>query len=363
MKRIVISKEAIYKNIALLQKKAGKADIYAVLKSNAYGYDLKQMAEILTQNGIHRFAVTEPKDAIKIRKWGFVDEDILIIRSTSSEDDIKDIITASATASIGSYEDAVAINKLAEEQETVCDAHIKIDTGMGRYGFDPNDIDRIISVFRFMPHINITGMFSHFADVGNKDFTQKQYDSFLSVVAKVRDSGYDPGMLHIDASASVCKGHTKILDAIRSGSALTGNNPIVRAAGFLPVSTFETSITEVRWLPKGHSVGYGGAFVTKRATKIGYLPIGFYDALAVGRKPDVFTFRAKFGRLRDAFKSIFKNEAIYVTVNGKKAKILGHIGMNHAAIDITDIDCNVGTTVTLPTMPFYVSTDVPREYV
>ena len=129
MKRIVISKDALNKNIELLQKKVGKAEIYAVLKSNAYGYDLKQMAEILSENGIHRFAVTEPKDAIKLRKWGFIDEEILIIRSTSDEDDINDILSASATASIGSYEDAVTLNKLAEEQEVVCDVHIKIDTG------------------------------------------------------------------------------------------------------------------------------------------------------------------------------------------------------------------------------------------
>ncbi len=362
MKRIVISKDALNKNIELLQKKVGKAEIYGVLKSNAYGYDLKQIAQVLVENGIHRFAVTEPKDALKLRKWGFVDEEILIIRSTAGEDDIMDILEASATASIGSYEDAAILNTLAAEKEIVCDAHIKIDTGMGRYGFDLNDIDKIFSVFRFMPNINVSGMFSHFADAGNKEFTQKQYDSFLDVVAKVRDAGFDPGMLHIDASASVCKGHTKILDAVRAGSALTGNNPIVRAAGFVSVSTFETTITEIRWLPKGHSVGYGGAYITKKPMRIGYLPIGFYDALAVGRKPDIFTFRAKCGRLRDAFKSLFKHEAIYVTINGQKTKVLGHIGMNHAAIDITNIDCNVGSTVVLPTMPFYVSPDVPRVF-
>ena len=224
MKRVVISKETVCKNISLLQSKVGKAEIYAVLKSNAYGYDLKQMAELLSHNGIHRFAVTEPKDALKLREWGFVDEEILIIRSTSDEYDIEDIIKASATASIGSYDAAVTLNKIAEEKEVICEAHIKIDTGLGRYGFDSNDFDRIISVFRFMPHINVTGMFSHYAAVDNKEFTQKQYNTFLSVVAKIRDAGFDPGMLHIDASGSVCKGHTEILDAVRAGKYL----PVLR---------------------------------------------------------------------------------------------------------------------------------------
>ncbi len=362
MKRIVISKDALNKNIELLQKKVGKAEIYAVLKSNAYGYDLKQMAEILSENGIHRFAVTEPKDAIKLRKWGFIDEEILIIRSTSDEDDINDILSASATASIGSYEDAVTLNKLAEEQEVVCDVHIKIDTGLGRYGFDPNDIDRIISVFRFMPNINVLGMFSHYAAVTNKDYTQQQFKLFMSVVAKVRDAGFDPGMLHIDASGSVCKAYTEILDAVRAGSALTGNNPIVRASGFLPVSTYETSISEIRWLQKGQSIGYGSTFVTKRPTKVAYIPIGYYDSFSIGRQPDVFTLKAKLGRLWNAFIALFKNQSLYVTINGQRAKVLGHLGMNHAAIDITDIDCNVGTTVVLPTLPFYATPDIPRVF-
>lgn len=360
MKRIVISKDAVYKNIELLQKKVGKAEIYAVLKSNAYGYDLKQMAEILSQNGIHRFAVTEPKDALRLRKWGFVDEEILIIRSTSNEDDIKDIIAASATASIGSYDAAVSLNKLAEEAEIVCDAHVKIDTGLGRYGFAPDDFDRIISVFRFMPNINITGTFSHYADVTNKSYTQQQFNTFMSVIAKIRDAGFDPGMLHIDASGSVCKGHTDILDAVRAGSALTGNNPIVKASGFLPVSTYETSISEIRWFPKGQCIGYGGAFITKRPTRVAYIPIGYYDSFSIGRLPDVFTLRSKLGRLRNSFYALFKNQSLYVSINGKKARVLGHLGMNHAAVDITDIDCNIGTTVVLPTAPFYVTTDVPR---
>lgn len=362
MKRIVISKDNICKNIELLQKKVGKAEIYAVLKSNAYGYDLKQMADILSQNGIHRFAVTEPKDAIKLRKWGFVDEEILIIRSTSSEEDIKDIIAASATASIGSYDDAVALNKLAQEAEIVCDAHIKIDTGLGRYGFDANDIDRIISVFRFMPSINVSGMFSHYADVTNKAYTQQQYNAFMGVVSKIRDSGFDPGMLHIDASGSVCKGHTEILDAVRAGSALTGNNPIVKSAGFLPVSTYETSISEIRWIPKGCSIGYGSTFTTKKPTRVAYIPIGYYDSFSIGRQPDVFTFRAKLGRLRNAIKALFKSQGLYVTINGEKVKVLGHLGMNHAAIDVTDIDCNIDTTVVLPTAPFYVTPDIPRVF-
>ncbi|MBO5974090.1 MAG: alanine racemase, partial [Clostridia bacterium] len=109
-KRVVISRDKIAKNVSLARKKAGKTEIYAVLKSNAYGHGIEKLAAELRTNGIRRFAVTEPKDALRLRAAGFLDEEILIIRSTARESDIKDIIKATATAAIGSYDDAVLLN-------------------------------------------------------------------------------------------------------------------------------------------------------------------------------------------------------------------------------------------------------------
>ena len=361
-KRVVISRDKIAKNIALARKKAGKTEIYAVLKSNAYGYGLEKLAGELRTNGLRRFAVTEPKDALKLRAAGFLDEEILIIRATAREDDIKDILKATATATIGSYDDAVLLNSLAADEGIVCDAHIKIDTGLGRYGFEPNEIDRIISIFRFMPNINITGMYSHYSDPKNKKRCLLQLETFQTVISKVREAGFDPGILHIDASVSFVKGHTELLDAVRLGSALTGNNPAVHSAGFVPVASFETEISEIRWLAKGHPIGYSNAYVTKKPVKVAYLPVGYYDGFMVGKKDDIFSFRAKAGRAFRAALALFKPQKAYVLISGKKAKVLGHVGMNHTAVDISDIECSIGSTVTLPNTPFFVHPSIPRNY-
>jgi len=361
-KHVIISRDKIAKNIALARSKAGKTEIYAVLKSNAYGYGLDKLAAELRANSVRRFAVTEPKDALKLRAAGFLDEEILIIRSTSQEDDIKDIIKATATATIGSYDSAVLLNSLAADEGIVCDAHIKIDTGLGRYGFEPNELDRIISIFRFMPNINVTGMYSHYSDPRNKKRCAAQLEKFQSVVAKVRESGFDPGILHIDSSVSMVKGHTELLDAVRLGSAITGNNPALHSAGFAPVARFETEVSEVRWLPKGHPIGYSNAYVTKRPVKVAYIPVGYYDGFMVGKKDDIFSFRAKAGRFVRSGLPMFRPQKAYVLINGKKAKVLGHVGMNHTAVDITNIDCNVGTAVVLPNTPFFVHPTIPRNY-
>ncbi len=363
MKKLVISKELLSENVANVRKKAGNATIYAVVKSNAYGNDLCKTAEALRANDVTHFAVTEPSDALLLRENGFVDEEILIIRSTAVEEECKTILDATATASIGSTADAVMLNNLASERGLIQDAHIKIDTGLGRYGFLPSDLNDIISVFR-LPNIRVTGVFSHYSDAWNQKRCRAQTDSFNDTVQKIRQSGYDPGMLHISASVSFLNGNGELFDAVRVGSALYGNNPRLVKYGSRPISTLESSISEIRWLPEGHAIGYSNAFVTKKPTKTALIPVGYYDGFNLSKKDDIFTFRAKLGRAVRAFFSVFGKKQLCVTINGKKAKVLGHIGMNHFSADVTDIECSIGDKVIINGVTsYYVNSRVDREYV
>ncbi|MBQ7625112.1 MAG: alanine racemase [Clostridia bacterium] len=363
MKKLVVSKELFAGNVENVRKKAGNAVIYAVVKSNAYGNGLCKTAEALRANGINHLAVTEPSDALLLRENGFADEEILIIRSTAIEEECKTILDANVTASIGSTADAVMLNNLAAERGTVCDAHIKIDTGLGRYGFLPTDINDIISVFR-LPNINVTGVFSHYSDAWSKKRCLAQTNLFIDTVQKIRQNGCEPGILHISASVSFLNGNGEIFDAIRVGSALYGNNPRLIKYGSKPVSTLESSISEIRWLPEGHAVGYSNAFVTKKPIKTALIPVGYYDGFNLGKKDDIFTFRTKLGRAVRALFSVFNNRRLFVTINGKRAKVLGHIGMNHTSVNVTDIDCSVGDKVIINGITsYYVNSLVEREYV
>ena len=363
MKRLVISCENVSKNISLIRSKIGDAEIYAVLKSNAYGHGLCQMAAELVKNGVSRFAVTEPDDALTLRNEGFVDEEILIIRSSALEDDCKKILDATATASIGSTADAVMLNNLAAERDLRCEAHIKIDTGLGRYGFMPSEINDIISVFR-LPNINITGMYSHFASSTDKNSCDRQITLFKNVIEKIRAAGIEPGILHIDSSDSVFSGRTDFFVAVRVGSAIYGTKPNLHKYGDLPIARLESDIAEIRWLPKGQSIGYSRAFVTRKPMKIAVVPLGYGDGYSVSKKDDIFTLRSKLGRAFRASLAVFKREGIYLTVNGKKAKSLGHVGMNHMVLDVTDIECSIGDTVVFNNAsPLYVIPSIKRAYI
>ena len=138
MKTLVVEKSKIRANLETVKERAGKAQVIAVLKANAYGLGMREMAGLCREAGIRRFAVTDPIDAVHLRDWGFGEEEILVLRSTACEEEIRQILDAGATATVGSYDAALALNGLAESQGIVCDVHMKVDTGMGRYGFLPS---------------------------------------------------------------------------------------------------------------------------------------------------------------------------------------------------------------------------------
>lgn len=362
MKQLVVDSARIAANLDKIKDKA-RSEIIAVLKANGYGLGLRQLADLLRARGIRRFAVTEPSDAVALRDYGFSDEEILVLRSTACEEDIRLILRACATATIGSYDAAVALNGIAEKEGISCDVHIKIDTGMGRYGFEPGETERIISVFRFMTNLNITGMFTHFPTAfANKKKTLEQYNSFLDTVAKIRAAGFDPGMLHAANTSALFYCNLPPLDAVRVGSAISGRCVAKGDFGLQKTGRLECTVSEVRWLAKGHSVGYGAAYVTNRPTKIAVLPVGYSDGFMMEKMNDTWRFRDCLRTIASAGFRIFRKKYAYVYINGKKCKVLGHVGLNHTVADVTEIECSAGNPAFLDVQPMLVPAGIPRKY-
>ena len=144
MKTLQINKNKLKANVAKVRDRAGNVLVYGVLKGNGYGLGLLEMAELLRSEGIIRFALTDVEDAVTLRENGFQNEEILMMRSTTEPEFIEKIVTYNLIGTIGSQDAALALNGIADKHKTVVEAHIKIDTGMGRYGFVP-EIDKIIS--------------------------------------------------------------------------------------------------------------------------------------------------------------------------------------------------------------------------
>lgn len=364
MKTLIVEREKIIANLDIIKEASGGVPVMAVLKANAYGLGLKEMLGVVREEGIRRLAVTEPADAQCIRDLGANEEEILVLRSTACEEDVKAIINACATATIGSYDAAVALNGIAEREGVMVDAHIKIDTGMGRYGFAPGETERIISVYRYMQSINITGMYTHFSRAFNsKKKTRQQYEQLKDTAAKIRSAGLDPGVLHAANSAALLACDLPPLDMVRVGTAIGGRTTAKGEYGLQKTGRLESTVAEVKSLPKGHGVGYGGAYVTKQLTRIAIIPVGTYDGFMVEKSRDSYRLRDSLRYMLSDLAGGLRRKKFYVLVNGKKARVLGRVGLAHTTVDVSEIECSPGDRVVFDVQPMYVPESIPRKYI
>ena len=135
MKTLVIERDGLKHNISVVKERAGEAVIYGVLTGDGQGAGLVELARTLREEGIGRFAVGEVAEAAALRKAGFVEEEILMLRCNTDREELDQLLDLNVVCTIGSVDTGLALNAVAEGRSTVAEAHIQIDTGMGFGGF------------------------------------------------------------------------------------------------------------------------------------------------------------------------------------------------------------------------------------
>ena len=345
MKAYVVEKDALVYNIQTIREHAGAAVIWAVLKGNGYGIGIVPFSRVLQECGVNHFAVTELKEAETLRE-SWPEAPILMMRSTADPAEINALLDLGVILTVGCYETAVAINGIAAERAAKAEVHLAVDTGMGRYGFLPEDGDKLLSVFEYMKSLKVSGMFTHFHSApSNEKATKRQFELFQSVVRRVRDAGFDPGMLHCCNSHAFVKHPEMHLDAVRLGSAFLGRLTCKNKLNLRRVGFAECTLEEIRWIPKGQTVGYEAGFKAGRPTRIAVISLGWYNGLASSRRNDLYRFRDSLAGILHHLKDMILRPKVLVTVNGHKCRVLGHVGMVNAVVDVTDVDCAVGDKV------------------
>ncbi|UOO37662.1 alanine racemase [Oscillospiraceae bacterium CM] len=346
MKYLVIDRRVVRNNLKVVKERSEDAEIYADLSANACGMGLLEIAKLLRDEGIRSYAVSDPKDAAFLRSNGFQQEKIMMLRSTADPDELGELLEANVICTVGSYDAAVALNGIAEARKTVADVLIKVDTGLGRYGFLPGETDKMAAIFKYMSNLAVIGMFtSYAASWSNKKLTMQQFNSFNAVLDKITEMGFEPGAAHACDSAALFRYNYGRMDAVRIDTALSGRMPGKNAPGISRVGYIEAGIEEIGWFPKGHRIGAEHSIVTKKPTKIAILSVGYYHGFGVDRHMSLgilsFFLRHRYNKL-------------FVKIGGQRAKVLGNVGLLHTILDVTNIDCAVGDPVYLDVDPVNV---------
>lgn len=353
MKNLVIDRRAIRNNIRAIKERADGASIYADLSANAGGLGLLETAQLLRDEGIRCFAVSDPKDADTLRSNGFSEEKIMMLRATADPDELSELLDAGVICTVGSYDDAVALNGVAESRHTVAEVQIKIDTGLGRYGFSPTELDRVAAVYKYMSALAVVGTFTTFsASWKSRKFTLQQLDTFNSVLDRMTDMGLEPGLAHCCDSAALFKYSFGHMDAIRVDTAISGRIPGKPIPELAKVGYIEAGLEEVGWVPKGHHIGAEHGKVMRQPTKIAVLSVGYYHGFGVDRHDSERNIIDRF---------ILHRRRLYIKINGQRARVIGNVGMLHTLVDVTKIDCTVGDTAIMDVDPVNVK-GLPRYY-
>ncbi len=200
MKKLEISKKDLKFNIDAIKKtvigkdnkddSGNKIKIIAVVKANAMGLGLVEFSKFVLNNGIHTLAVATIEEALELRE-AKIDAEILMLSPISSEKDINTLLDNKIVLTVGSLSEFEKIEEILEKRNEEWTCHLKIDTGLGRYGFLYEDTD-IIDAFEKSKRLKIVGTFTHFSKPINEKWTRKQFERFLDVVAGIRSMGYDP---------------------------------------------------------------------------------------------------------------------------------------------------------------------------
>jgi len=346
MRKLVIETSAVKNNLAVIKKKAGAAVVYGVLSGNAGGAGIEAMASLLRSEGIGRFAVAEVSEAEALRKAGFVDEEILMLRATTDREELEKLVDLNVVCTVSSVDTGLALNALAENRSTVVSAHIQVDTGMGFGGFLVSEPEKVLLAYRSLPNVALEGIYTqlHFAKVNDPE-AKTQLDQFHQVISTIHAAGFETGIVHAAGSFALLHDESACLDGVRAGSAILGRCRRTRNDGLKVVGFGEVPLAEVRWLPKGHTIGADKPVVLKKPTRVAILPVGYQNGFGVSWLRET-GFWALHRRWRKARKRS-------VQVNGQKVRLLGPIGASQTILDVTNVRCAAGDRAILELDPMY----------
>lgn len=304
--------------------------LMVMVKAFAYGSGTFEVSNVLKFHHADYLTVAYADEGIELRRKGI---DLPIMVMTPEINTFESIIKNNLEPDIYSFRSLSlledAIEKLELSPETQIGIHIKLDTGMHRLGFLPDDIDELLSRLKKNKNIVVKSVFSHLAGADSQefnDFTMKQINAYDEMSSKIVSAFSYKILRHVLNSAGISRFTDYQYDMVRLGIGVYGVAPCEEDRGKLKnVISLKTTIVQIKEYEVGETIGYGRRGVIEKKSRIGVVPIGYADGL-----------NRRLG-----------NGAACFYVNGKAAPIIGNICMDMCMIDLTGIDCKEDDTAIL----------------
>ncbi len=326
--RVIVDLDAYATNLEMVRRLAGDAALIPVLKANAYGHGLLPMARTACRANPAMLAVATVEEGITLREHGITRPILVMVHP--HRDALPLFLEHQLTLTIADREMAQQFGALARDANRMPPVHCKVDTGMGRQGFNYDDaLDGLQFVSR-ITHLDLQGVFTHFpcADIPDDSFTHGQIKAFKQLLKQVNKAGLPYEMAHAANGAAIVNYRKSIFDAVRPGLITYGvwpTTPDKNAAFVKPVLRWETTVVQVRALEKGASIGYGRTYIADSPIKTAVLPVGYADG----------------------YKYQLANRAD-VLIRGERCPVRGSVCMDQIVVDVSHLpDAACGDVATL----------------
>lgn len=323
--RALISLEAIGHNLAQIRRCAPQSRIMAILKADAYGHGMVQVARKLVASGVQNFAVAYLEEGVALRQEG-IGGDILVLGAVVDYQ-IEAFIRNNLELSASSLYKARCIHAAALKLGTRAKVHIKLDTGMRRIGVRLENALEFIEAIRGLSGLEIVGVFSHLVDAEDPRacVSPQQVHDFVDLRSTLLAKGLRVPF-HLANSAGLCAFPEAQLDMVRCGLALYGvaPHPEHNELDLRPALSIHSEVSYVKGIRKGVAVGYGHSWSAPEDGWLATLPVGYADGYA----------------------RILGNRAT-VLINGRHYPVVGAISMDQCTVWLGQDRCPVGTRCVL----------------
>lgn len=305
--------------------------IMTVVKADAYGHGLKQIAGLLMQSGTDVFGVANLVEARTIRTVG-EGWPVLMLGACLPEE-VNQAVKDQVMVTVSSFAEAEAFSAAAVKLKKTARLHLKVDTGMGRLGCSADQAEGLLDRVDELPGVEMAGLYTHFASVEDEFYyTQRQRTLFAKLLTALSAKGRTFEYLHANNSAAILLEEAGPYNTVRPGLLVYGVFPSGRrkiepavTKGIQPVLTLKCRVTLIKEVPKGSRLSYGGIYTTTRTTKVATISAGYGD-----------------GYLRAG------SERANVLIHGERCQVLGRITMDQMLVDVTKLtEVQVGEEVVL----------------